>query len=120
MRTDIVQSKGVRVITARITQADTAQTDLFALPAGCRILAIYGDVDDAFATGAVLRVGIPDDDDYLVTAMALDAVAHLAATLARPFKTTAPTTLTATVSNGTAAGIVQLTVEFAFDLDVKL
>ena len=120
MRADFTQSKGVRALTAKITEADTAQTELFTLPAGCRILAIYGDVEDAFNTGATLKVGTSADDDFLVTAMALQAAGHIVGTLAHELKTTTPTTITATVSDGSAAGICDLTVEFAFDLDSRL
>ena len=120
MRADFTQSKGVRTLTARVTQADTAQTDLFVLPGFCRILAVYGDVEDAFATGATLKVGTKADDDKLVAAMALDAAGHVVGTLANALKTAEPTTITATVSNGTAIGAVDVTVEFAFDLDTRL
>jgi hypothetical protein len=120
MRSDFTQSKGVRTLTARLTQADTAQTELFTLPAGCRILGIFGDVEDAFNAGATLKVGTSGDDDKLITAMALQATGHIVGTLANSFKTTAPTVITATVSDGTAVGIVDLTVMFAFDLDTRL
>ena len=120
MRADIVQSKGVRTLTVRLTQADTAQTELFTLPAGCRILGVSGDVEDAFNAGATLAVGILSDPDFLVTAMALDAVGHVVGTLAHQLKTTQPTTITATVSDGTAVGSVDLTIMFAFDLDSRL
>jgi hypothetical protein len=120
MRADFTQSKGVRAMTVRVTEADTAQTELFRLPAGCRVLAVYGDVVDAFASGATLKVGIGSDDDKLVTAMALQATGHIIGTLVGPYKTTEPITFTATVSDGSAVGAVDLTIEFAFDLDTRL
>ena len=52
--------------------------------------------------------------------MALDAAGHVVGTLASALKTAEPMTITATVSNGASAGIVDVTVEFAFDLDTRL
>ncbi len=120
MKTQFPQNANVRSISATVTNADPDAGQLFELPAGSQVLGVDFGVVDAFNTSATCKVGTVADDDLLVTAQAVDALGLFRANMAHALHTTEPTTFTATISDKTAAGAVEISVLFSMDTDTDL
>ncbi len=120
MKTRFPQNAVVRRITAIVTHADPNNVPLFEIPANCVILGASLAVSDAFNAGATLALGKVGASNHLLVAQAIDAVGVFNPDLAHTEHTTQPTTFTATISDKTAAGAVEISVLFSMDTDNKL
>jgi hypothetical protein len=119
MKTSLKFSTSMRQLTAAITDADDNDVALFELPSNTTLLGFVVGVSDAFNTSAKLALGVYGTGNDLVAAQAIDALGSFVVNMAKPYKTTAATTIVATVSDKSAVGACTVTALFAMDIDVK-
>ena len=118
MKATFDQSKQVRAIAVPITGLDTAQTDLFTLPAGSRILSITYDITVAFNGGNTLVLGTKATAAKFVAAAPCVTIdTHNVVTMIESPKFIYPTIITGSISDGTIPGGTTF-VTFTFVTDI--
>jgi len=113
MKTNFNFSKAVREITVAVETLDLAQTPLFVLPKGARILDFIPNVQTGFGGSETMTIGTTGVSVFYATGIAIAARGQAAISVLNGTgeELTVPTTITALVSGGT--GSVALTCVYS-------
>src|SRR3990172_8715087 len=128
MKTRFQANTGLRRLTATVTDADVDDVELFELPRDAMVVGTLLGVQDAPAENATLKVGYKGGTETeLVNAAAGETVTITEAVGAQqlvmpgsPVTTDRVRTIVATLSDKTAAAIIDITVLFALMKDTSL
>jgi len=121
VRTNYIQSRRVREITATITYADNGTTvNLCEIPAGGRVISIIPNVKVGLDVAPLVDIGTPDDADYFAAAVDMSLVGVASLIALHPGENLHnPTVITATVGAANTAGECALTILFSHEKDTN-